>query len=198
MKTTITLTLVAVLAWTASALAVESDPVLDTVKEALEYYEDGDYAGAAGTLDYAAQLIRQKRSEGLTDFLPEPLEEWTAKKATSQAGGGGMYGGGTSAEREYYKDGATITVRIMTDSPMQQAVGMMLSNPMFAGADGGKLMRINKQKAIVKYDESQRSGSINLVAAGTVLVIIEGDNVELDDLIAYAEAVDYKALAALV
>ncbi len=56
-------------------------------------------------------------------------------------------------------------------------------------------MRINKQKAIVKYDESRRSGSINLVVAGTVLVTIEGDDVELDDLMAYAEAIDYKAIA---
>ena len=198
MKTRIILTLIAMLACVASPLTAESDPVLDTVQEAMEYYEDGDYAGAAGNLDYAAQLIRQKRGEGLTDFLPEPLEGWTAEKATSQAAGGGMYGGGTSAEREYNKGGATITIRIMTDSPMLQAVGMMLSNPMFAGADGGKLVRINKQKAIVKYDESRRSGSINLVVAGSVLISIEGDDVELDDLMAYAEIVDYKAIAAQI
>lgn len=196
MKTNTILTIIAMLGCIASTLTAESDPVLDTVQEAMEYYEDGDYAGAAGTLDYAAQLIRQKRSEGLTDFLPEPIEGWTAEEATSQAAGAAMFGGGTSAEREYSKDEATITVRIMTDSPMSQAVSMMLSNPMFAGADGGKLVRINKQKAIVKYEASQRSGSINLVVAGTALISVEGDDAELDDLMAYAETIDYKAIAA--
>ena len=106
-----------------------------------------------------------------------------------------MFGAGTSAERNYTREEATVTVRIMTDSPMLQGVGMMLNNPMFANADGSKLERINKQKAIVKYEESRRSGSINLVVAGTVLITIEGDDVDPDDLKAYAEAIDYKAIA---
>lgn len=198
MKTTIALSLIATFACAAFTLAAESDPVLETIQEAMEYYEEGDYAGAAGTLDYAAQLIRQKRGEGLTDFLPEPLEGWAAEKATSQAAGAAMFGGGTSAEREYSKDEASVTILIMTDSPMLQGIGMMLSNPMFAGADGGKLVRINKQKALVKYDESDRSGSINLVVAGAVLVTIEGDQVELEDLMAYGKAIDYKKIAAQI
>jgi len=198
MKTRIHLTIIATLAGAAFTLAAEPDPVLATVEEAMDYYQEGDYATAASSLDYAAQLIRQMRGEGLADFLPEPLEGWAAEKASSQAAGTAMFGGGTSAEREYRKDEATATIRIMTDSPMLQGIGMMLSNPMFANADGGRLERINKQKAIVKYDESDRSGSINIMVAGTVLVTIEGDDIELDDLRAYAKAIDYKAIASQI
>jgi hypothetical protein len=106
-----------------------------------------------------------------------------------------MFGGGTSAEREYTRGDASVTIQIMTDSPMLQGVAMMINNPMFAGADGGKLERINKQKALVKYDEGDRSGSINLMVAGTILITIEGNDADLDDLRAYAEAIDYGAIA---
>ena len=195
MKTKICLTLIAMLAGVTPTLAAESDPVLDTIQEAMEYYKDGDFAGAAGSLDYAAQLIRQKRGEGMTNLLPAPLKGWTAEDASSQAAGTSMFGGGTSAERKYMKGDASVTIQIMTDSPMLQGVAMMLNNPMFAGADGGKLERINKQKALVKYEESDRSGSINLMVGGTVLITIEGNNLDLEDLRAYAEAIDYQAIA---
>ena len=81
---------------------------------------------------------------------------------------------------------------------MLQGVAMMINNPMFAGADGGKLERISKQKALVKYDDGDRSGSINLMVAGTILITIEGNDVDLDDLRAYAEAIDYAAIAAQI
>ncbi|MEZ5275034.1 MAG: hypothetical protein R3F07_01485 [Opitutaceae bacterium] len=198
MNTRICLTLLAAVSWTASYLAAETDPVVETVKEAMDYYKEGDYAGAAASLDYASQMIRQKRSEGLTEFLPEPLEGWSAEDASSQASGAAMFGGGTSAEREYTKGDANVKVQIMTDSPMLQGVAMMINNPMFAGADGGKLERISKQKALVKYDDGDRSGSINLMVAGTILITIEGNDVDLDDLRAYAEAIDYAAIAAQI
>ena len=198
MKTRIFLSLFAVVTWTATQLTAESDPVIETVKEAMDYYKEGDYAGAAASLDYASQMIRQKRGEGLSALLPEPLKGWSAEDASSQASGAAMFGGGTSAEREYMRDSASVTVRIMTDSPMLQGVAMMINNPMFAGADGGKLERINKQKALVKYDEGDRSGSINLMVAGTILITLEGDEVDLDDLRAYAEAIDYGAIAAQI
>ena len=40
---------------------VYADEVLTTVDEAVSQYTKGDYDGAASNLDYAAQLIRQKK-----------------------------------------------------------------------------------------------------------------------------------------
>ena len=108
-----------------------------------------------------------------------------------------MFGGGVTAEREYSKDASSVTVRIVTDSPMMQGMMMMFSNPMFAASDEGKLERIGRQKAIVKYDAGNREGEINIVVAKRFLVTIEGNDVSAEDLKAYASAIDYKKLKTL-
>lgn len=174
-----------------------TDDVEDSIKEALQSYKNGEYKEAAESLNYASQLVQQKRSTGLESFLPEPLKGWTAKEASSQAAGAAMFGGGITAEREYRKESGSITVQIITDSPMMQSMMMMFSNPMFATADGGKLERIGRQKAIVKYDKDNKEGDIKIVVANRYLVSIEGRHVSVEDLKAYANAIDYKKLQTL-
>lgn len=174
---------------------VFADEVEDSVKEAMEYYEEGDFSNAAGSLEYAAQLIRQKKGGELETFLPKALPGWTAKDASSQSMGATMFGGGVTAQREFEKDNSRVTIQIITDSPMLQGMMMMFTNPMLATADGGKLEKINRQKAIVKYTDSDRDGEITLVIANRFLVMVEGRDVSKDDLKAYAGAIDYKKLA---
>jgi len=173
---------------------VYADDVKDSIKEALEYYDEGDYSGAVESLNYATQLIQQKKSENLTSFLPQPLDGWAAEESTSQAVGAAMFGGGVTAERRYTKEDSRVTVQIVTDSPMLQSMMMMFSNPMFASSDGGKMERIKRQKALVKYDPSTEQGEIQIIVAKRFLVTINGDNVSKDDLKAYAEGIDYKKL----
>lgn len=173
------------------------DDVTEAINEGLQYYTNGEYTDAAGSLDYAAQLIRQKKGGELTGLLPEPLEGWKAEQGTSQAAGAAMLGGGVTAERKYDKGSSHITIRYITDSPMMQGVMMMFSNPMFAASDGGKLERIGGQKAIVKYDSSEKSGEIQIVIGNRFLITIEGREVAKEDLVAYAKVIDYKKLAAL-
>lgn len=174
-----------------------ADDVKDSIKEALEYYDEGDYSGAVENLNYATQLIQQKKSENLTAFLPQPLDGWTAQEPTSQSVGAAMFGGGVTAERRYTKDDSNITVQIVTDSPMLQSMMMMFSNPMFASSDGGKMEKIKRQKAIVKYDPSTEQGEIQIIVAKRFLVTINGDNISKDDLKAYAKGIDYKKLSAI-
>lgn len=173
-----------------------ADEVEDAVKEGLEYYQDGDFSSAAGSLEYAAQLIRQKKGGKLETFLPEPLPGWTAENASSQAMGASLFGGGVTAERSYSKEDSSATVKIVTDSPMLQGVLMMLTNPAVATADGGKMKKINGQKAVVKYDQDSASGEIQVVAAGRFLVTVEGSNISQEDLLAYAEGIDFQKMAA--
>ena len=59
--------------------SVWADEVTDSVEEAMEYYKEGDFVEAANSLDYASQLIRQKRSGNLEVFLPDPLSGWAAE-----------------------------------------------------------------------------------------------------------------------
>ena len=174
-----------------------TEEVEDTIEEALQYYQSGDYTDAVASLTYASQLIQQKKGGGLELLLPEPLAGWVAQDASSQAMGASMFGGGISAERQYTKNSRSITVQIITDSPIMQGIMMMFSNPMFATSDGGKLERVGSQKAIVKFDAGQEEGDLKIVVANRYLVSIEGRGINRDDLIEYAKAIDYKKLQSL-
>lgn len=179
------------------ATTAAADDVTDYINEALEFYKDGQYSEAVSSLNFAEQLIQQKKSSGLEAFLPEPLKGWDAKAATSQAAGSAMLGGGISAERQYNKGDSSIQIQILADSPMLQGVMMMMSNPMFAASDGGKMERIGKQKAIVKYDAGNKEGEIQIVVANRFMVTVEGNGVSDTELKDYAKAIDYDKMAQL-
>jgi hypothetical protein len=174
--------------------AVFADEITDSIEEAMAYYKENNYVEAANSLDYASQLIRQKRSGKLETFLPEPLAGWSAEDVKSQAAGPGYLGGMISAKRKYKKDKSSVTVEIITDSPALQSMVMLFSNPAYASADGGKLTKIKRQKAIIKYHPSQKNGEVNIVVANQYLVSVKGRNINQDDLVDYASAIDYKNL----
>ena len=173
---------------------VWADDVTDSIEEALEYYTEGDFVEAASSLDYASQLIRQKRSGSLESFLPEPLSGWSAKDIEAQATGGASMGGMISAKRVYRMEQSHITIEIFTDSPMLQSMIVMFSNPAYASADGGKLTKIEKQKAVIKYKPSNKNGEINIVVAKKYLVTVKGRKIKESDLVDYASAINYKKL----
>ena len=174
-----------------------ADDVTDSINEGLKLYKDGDYAGAMQSLDYASQLIKQKKGTMLEDYFPEPLSGWEGKTATSSAANQAFLGGGINAEREYNKGESSVYASIMSDSPLMSTVMMMISNPMFATSDGGKMVKINGEKALVKYDVDNKSGEIQMVVAGKYLVQFSGSNVSNDDLMNYAKAMDYQKLVKL-
>ncbi|MHC1727793.1 MAG: hypothetical protein AB9866_17615 [Syntrophobacteraceae bacterium] len=176
---------------------VLADDVTDSINEALKQYNSGEFADAVQSLDYASQLIRQKKGGQLEAFLPKPISGWKAEDAKSQAIGSAMFGGGITAERSYVKGNSRVNVKIITDSPMMQVMSMMFSNPMMATSDGGKLEKISGEKAIVKYSNDNKDGNINMVIAGRFLITVEGNDVARQDLIAFAQGIDFKKLAAM-
>ncbi len=178
--------------------SVFADEVTESITQGLEQYNKGSYAEAMTSLNFAAQKIGQIKADGLKVLVPKPLSGWTADEVVSQAAGTAMFGGGLSAEGHYRKgDKADITVKIITDSPLLQSMMMLISNPMFATSSGGKLQKIKNQTAVVKYEAQGKRGDINVVVAGKVLVTVEGNEVSQDELMAYANAVDYEKIAAL-
>ncbi|MDY6954900.1 MAG: hypothetical protein SWE60_25650 [Thermodesulfobacteriota bacterium] len=183
--------------WIAFSTVAWADDITSSIDEALQYYRNGQYTDAVESLNYASQLIQQKKGSGLEALLPEPLSGWMAQAPTSQTAGAAVFGGGVSAERRYSKGSSSVTLQIITDSPLMQGVMMMFANPMFASSDGGKLEKIAGQKAIVKYDPTNNNGEIKIVVANRFFVLIEGAGITKDDLKGYAEAIDYKKLASL-
>lgn len=61
--------------------------------------------------------------------------------------------------------------------------------------DGGKMVRIGRQKAIVKYTSEDQSGELQMVVANRFLVTVEGNGVSHDELLDYARAIDTKKMA---
>jgi len=80
--------------------------------------------------------------------------------------------------------------------PMMQAMMMMFSNPMMATSDGGKLEKINGEKAIVKYSNDTKDGDINMVIANRFsLPFMETMSPDRIDLL--CSGIDFKKLAAM-
>ncbi len=178
----------------STSFAEEQDPVIQTIEQALIEYKKQNYSNAATNLDYASQLIRQKKGEALAAFLPEAMEGWTASEGKSQVTAASLFGGGLTAERHYTKDTATIDIEIVTDSPLLQPMIMMFSNPIFA-ASAGRFELINGFKGVIKYQGN--GGDINIVVNNRFLVTIKGDNTSEEELLYYAKHIDLKGLAGL-
>ncbi len=186
----------ALVAVTFSAASLKADEITDLLKKAGSDYESGNYSEAISSLDYAGQLIRQKKGEAMLKLLPEAQKGWTAEEPTSESTSGSMFGGMVAVERRYQKDDSNVTIKITSDSPMLAGMLGMFSNPMLVSGSGGKLETIKGQKAVVKYDAPNKSGDINIVVGGKILVTVEGHDVPRDALTAYAGAIDYAKLSA--
>ena len=178
----------------AMPLHAGEDTVLSTIKEATRQYQAGDYSGSASNLDYASQLIRQKKSEKMKDLLPEPLPGWDGKEASAQALGAAVLGGGVTVSRDYTRGASTISVEIVSDSPVLQSVLMMLNNPVFAGAGGGRLETVKGNRSVLTFDSGKKSGELYIVVASRFVVTVKGRQVAREDLLAYGEAMDYRVL----
>lgn len=174
--------------------AADQDNVISTIKEALQQYEKGDYTSAASNLNYASQLVLQKKSEQMRALLPEAPPGWETEKTKSQAVGAEMLGGGITISRTYSKGEATVHLEVIADSPMMRSVLMMTSNSVFASAGGGKLEKVKGNRAIVKYDGDDQKGDIYVVVDSRFVVTIKGRHVQREDLELFASIMDYDRL----
>jgi hypothetical protein len=174
---------------------IANDDIINVIEQAVRQYRANDLAGAISNLDYAAQLIRQKKSERMKALLPEPLPGWQAKPAAAKSLGAAVFGGGSTVSRDYFTASSAVSMEIVSDSPVLQSIIMMLNNPLFAGASGGSLQTVKQQRAMIKYNDQDRSGEINVVVAGRFIVTVKGRAVDQNTMLRYAEAMDFDALA---
>ena len=175
-------------------MAEEPDPVIQIIEKALEEYKSQDFTNAATSLDYASQLIRQKKGEALSKLLPEPIKGWTANEGKSQVTAASLFGGGLTAERTYKRENSTVTISIVTDSPLLQSMIMMFSNPIFAST-AGQFELINGYKGIVSYEKSGRK--VNIVINNRFVVTLDGQLVSREELMEYARRIDLQGIADL-
>jgi hypothetical protein len=165
MKRALTIALAVTALVFAGSLPAAADQIEDQINKALKLYQDGKVSQALAELDFAAAQLRQQKAESLSQIFPEAPEGWKADKVKTGAMGSGMLGGGISAERNYRQAGGKgrITVKVISDSPMLQGLAMMMSNPMFAQGDGGKLMLVDGQKVLLKEKADDRAELASIV-----------------------------------
>ena len=83
--------------------------------------------------------------------------------------------------------GQHVEIQITADSPIVSQLGMIMTNPMMAGAMG-KLIRIGNQRAI-----QTSNNEIQMLVNNRVLVTISGDASD-DVKLTYAKAIDFAKL----
>ncbi|HKW55628.1 MAG TPA: hypothetical protein VJO12_18205 [Stellaceae bacterium] len=154
-----------------AAAPVLADDVTDQLDEARKAYDAKDLATAAAALGAAQDLIRQQSADAWKTMLPEPLPGWTADEATSATAGAALLGGGTNVTRVYRNGGDSVTVELLTDSPVMQGLGRLMSSGLVTGSDN-KLLIIGGRK--VTYTKS--GNSFSTMAADKVLVQVKGSS----------------------
>jgi hypothetical protein len=185
----------AIIAGIALALAagnLQADEVTDAIDEGVSAYKSGDLSEAANQLNYAAGLIGQQKAEAVKAVFPDALSGWEASEIESESAGG-MMGGGISANREYAKGDAEVTIELVMDSPMLQSMMGMINNPSIITMNGGKLIKIQGQKAIYNGDEDRPELTL-IINNNAMFTLKAGHGTALDDLKAYAEALNLDKL----
>ena len=178
-----------------------ADEISDQVETGLKLYNEGQLSQAISEIEFALAQMRQKKGEALTEIFPQAPDGWQADKAESQSAGAGFMGGGISAEQAYRQKGGKgkVTVGVISDSPLMQSMGMILSNPMLIQNSGGKLTKVAGYKAIIK-SEKQGRAELNAMVENKVLLKVEARGVDDAEAVVrqFAQLVDFDKLKELI
>ncbi len=168
-----------------SPLPAAADEITDALTAAISAYEEGDVPDALGEIAYATQLLNALQAEGLTTFLPEPLDGWQREINPDAPASLGFMGGGTAAEATYSGPDGRFTIAVMADNPMVSAMGAMLGNATVL-ASIGQLRRINRENFM------SADGQLSGLIGGRFLIQATGGDVEV--MSAHLETMDFRAL----
>lgn len=167
--------------------AAQADDVEDALELALEAYRAGDLTMAKEEIDFAAQLIQQKKAAALGDYLPEALPGWVRQDG---GGSGGGFGGMSASAIYQTEDGGErkrVEIQLMANSQMVTAMAAMFSNPAVMGS-AGEMKRIGRQKVIVN-----EQGELQALIDNRIMINVSGSAPE-EDKEAYFAAIDLRAL----
>jgi hypothetical protein len=179
-----------------------ADEIVAQIKEALQHYENGELGEAVSFLNYAISQIQEKKTEVLKKTLPAPLPGWKAGEPSGEQAPLAFFGAGVTVSRHYYTESGekTVDIEIISDSPLLQSMLAFITNPALLAAQPGlKLTRIKEHQAVQKFTSLAKEGEISIVIRSRMLVKVRGAGLEkIDEVLLYAKAIDYDALAKYV
>lgn len=175
--------LVAAFASSATFSVALADEVLETLDAARSAYEAGKMQDALEELAYAQQLLRERKTAGLTEFLPAPPDGWTREISTDMGAAMAMFGGGVGAEATYSSGNDTFSVLLMADNAMVQGFAGMLSG---AGLVIGRQVPVGSQTFV------EQEGELTALVENRILVQAGGATIEVMQPI--LEQIDFTAM----
>ncbi len=162
---------------------VWADEILDQFEFAKKQYQKGKYNKAIKELGFIINEIQAKLSKEFGKNFPAPAKGWKKQQVKSQ--NMGMMGGGQMTSVDYREMGGRgrMTATIVVDSPMVQAISMMLNNPAIMGAQRGgqkelKRVRINGEYALSEWRPARKQGTVSVVLGGRMMLQIKGNNLK--------------------
>ena len=166
-----------------------ADDIIDQINEALAAYDRKDLPTAMAGLEAALNLMRQSRADTYGALLPAAPDGWTADDVETVAVSVAMAGGGTGASRKYHKGNDTVTVSILADSPLLQAMSALASSGL-AAMGGMRTQIVNGRRTVYIKDD----GSFTTIVGDRMLVRVEGKGLPEDALKQFLTAVDFAAV----
>jgi hypothetical protein len=184
--------LVSLLVAAAPLLPARADDVTDQIHQSLTAYGKKDLPTAIAGLQAALNLLRQMRAESYGDLLPDAMEGWTADQVETIPAAVAMAGGGSGASRKYHKGNAVVTVSILADSPLLQAMSALASSGL-AAMSGMRTEIVNGHRTLYMKDD----GAFTSFIGDRVLVRVEGKDQPEEMLKQFLTAVDFAAVERL-
>jgi hypothetical protein len=165
-----------------------ADDITDQIDRGLDAYRKEDLSAAVTALDTAAGLIRQKKTQAWRTALPPPLSGWTAEKVQGTALSPALLGGATMINRTYRKDGSTVTVSIIADSPLVSPIAAFLANSVAGLIGNSEIAVIGGRRALYSKDDN----AYQTLVGDRVLVKVEGSHDVGDPVLReWFQAIDY-------
>ena len=149
MKRILILSLVVTLAGPAAA-----DEVTDLFRKAYKQYTAGELGEMTATLREITRLTDDRKELHLAKALPNRVGEYLGLPAKSEDPL--PFGGGVSLERSYVHGPKMITVKVVQDSPLADAVMKLLTNDDLVAWSGVKVHTIDGQQAIMDGERRLR------------------------------------------
>lgn len=162
--------------------ALAADNVPAQIDAARAAYQKNDLPRTARALEAALADIHDRLGRAFADAMPAPATGWQADPPEFQ--GLGQVGGGLSVSRAYGKGETSLNATLFLDSPAVEAASALLANPAATAAQPNmKRVKVGAEDALLRFDNSTKSGEITLVLNNRVLLEIEGENLASADIL---------------
>nr|NQU89260.1 hypothetical protein [Bacteroidota bacterium] len=149
----------------------------DFMDEADQNLKSKNYREAVNSLQMAINEINKLMIDQVRESMPTEVDGYKAKEGDDESSGTsamGMFGGGLSVERNYYKSPNDwdnyFKLSVMGNSPLLASVNMMLSNSMYLSGTGNKVIKIGTRKGLLS-DEGDGAFKFQLPLSNSLISI---------------------------